>query len=256
MAVSNKRLVRESFGRAAATYDAAAVVQRRVCARLLEELTWENEPPARVLDAGCGTGFGAERLRARWPGARLVGVDFAPAMLAAARRALDDGVAADMEQLPFGPARFDLWWSSLSIQWCDAAAVFAEAARVLAPGGRLAFSTLCPETFAELRAAFAGVDPHRHTLPFSAPEALDRALEDAGLHARRLIRERHTVFYPNLKALLVSIKDIGAHHVGGGARPGLMGRAAWARVEAAYERFRAPSGLPASYDVLLGYAVR
>ena len=55
--------------------------------------------------------------------------------------------------------------------------VFKEAARVLQPGGQVAFSTLCPDTFAELRAAFADVDQHRHTLPFNQPDSLQAALD-------------------------------------------------------------------------------
>lgn len=252
---ASKHRVRDAFDRAAATYDGAAVVQRRVCDRLLEELTWD-QAPSRILDAGCGTGYGAGRLRRRWPDACITGIDFAPAMLELARRELDGCQAADIENLPFAPRSFDLWWSSLSIQWCDAPTVFREAARVLEPRGIVAFSTLCPDTFAEVRAAFDGVDRHRHTLPFNEPEAIRQALEQAGLHGIRLIRERHTVFYPDLKSLLRSIKDIGAHNVGDGGRHGMMGRAAWRQVEAAYEQFRAPGGLPASYDVLLGYAVK
>lgn len=252
--VSIKQRVRDAFDRAAATYDGAAVVQRRVCDRLLEELAWTGEAPRRLLDAGCGTGYGAGQLRGRWPEAHITGIDFAPAMLDMARKEVDSCQAADIEKLPFAAASFDLWWSSLSIQWCNANTVFSEAARVLAPGGQLAFSTLCPDTFAEVRAAFAGIDHHRHTLPFNEPDAIRKALDQAGLHGIRLIRERHTVFYPDLKSLLRSIKDIGAHNVGEGGRPGMMGRAAWRKVEAAYEKFRTPGGLPASYDVLLGYA--
>ena len=251
---SIKHRVRDAFDRAAATYDGAAVVQRRVCDRLLEDLGWEGDPPESILDAGCGTGYGAACLRRHWPHARITGIDFAPAMLALAQKALDHCQAADIERLPFAAQSFDLWWASLSIQWCDAPAVFREAARVLRPGGRTAFSTLCPETFAEVRAAFAGIDEHRHTLPFNEPDAIRQALEGAGLHGIRLIRERHTVFYPNLKSLLRSIKDIGAHNVGEDGRQGMLGRAAWRRIEAAYEQFRTPAGLPASYDVLLGYA--
>jgi malonyl-CoA O-methyltransferase len=62
------------------------------------------------------------------------------------------------------------------------------------------------------------------------------------------------VFYPDLKSLLRSVKDIGAHTVGEGARTGMLGRSAWQRVEAAYEAYRTPQGLPASYDVFLCYA--
>ena len=125
---------------------------------------------------------------------------------------------------------------------------------MLRPAGQIAFSTLCPQTFAELRAAFAGIDPHRHTLPFDDPDAINLALAQAGFDDICLLREKHTVYYPDLKSLLRSIKAIGAQNVGAGGRSGMMGRATWLKVEAAYEQFREPAGLPASYDVLLGYA--
>jgi malonyl-CoA O-methyltransferase len=265
---SIRQRVRESFDRAATSYDTAAVVQRRVCDRLIEMLPNLSSPtppdhPApqlaplaelALLDAGCGTGYGAQLLRGRWPAALITGVDFAPAMLALASRSSDDCCAADIEKLPFAAARFDLWWSSLSIQWCDANAVFAEAARVLRPGGQLALSTLGPHTFSELRQAFAGVDQHRHTLPFSPPEAIGEALTQAGFREISLRRETHTVHYPDLKTLLRAVKAIGAHNVGEGGRSGMMGRQAWQQVQAAYEEHRQSAGLPASYDVILGYA--
>jgi malonyl-CoA O-methyltransferase len=252
---SIKQRVRESFDRAAPTYDAAAVVQRCVCDRLLEELA-PALVPARILDAGCGTGYGARRLRERWPDAHLTGVDFAPAMLRFAQRDTDLCLNADIEKLPFENARFDLWWSSLTIQWCAVDTVFREAARVLRPGGQLAVSTLGPETFAELRAAFNGIDQHRHTLPFSDPEQIAAGLNSAGLKDITLVREIQVVHYPDLKTLLRAVKAIGAQNVGEGARSGMMGRAAWQQLEAAYEQFRQPAGLPASYDVILGKALK
>ena len=249
-----KQRVRESFDRAAITYDAAAVVQRRVCQRLLDELDPALPAPASVLDAGCGTGYGARLLRQRWPAAHISGVDFAPAMLSLAQHETDACFSADIEKLPLPDQHFDLWWSSLSIQWCDNDAVFSEAARVLRPHGRLAVSTLGPDTFHELRAAFSGVDQHRHTLPFSDPDAVSASLVRAGLRDIVLRREKHCVYYPDLKTLLRSVKDIGAHNVGVGARSGMMGRHAWQAVEAAYEAHRQAAGLPASYDVILAYA--
>lgn len=254
----DKRRVRDSFERAATTYDAAAVVQRRVCERLLESLALAipGTTPLALLDAGCGTGYGARLLRGRWPTARITGVDFAPAMLELARRDCNDCCAADIEKLPLADAYFDLWWSSLSIQWCKADAVFAEASRVLRPGGALALSTLGPQTFGELEQAFAGIDPYRHTLPFCAPAAIGEALVRAGFGKVELRRETHAVHYPDLKTLLRAVKAIGAQNVGSGGRSGMMGRSAWQRLEAAYEQYRTPAGLPASYDVILAYATK
>src|SRR5215467_4573945 len=60
-----------------------------------------------ALDVGSGTGFLSFELAAR--GLRVTGVDFAPAMIAEARRkATERGASvrleeADAEQLPFGP---------------------------------------------------------------------------------------------------------------------------------------------------------
>ena len=95
-----------------------------------------------VLDAGCGTGFLTFELAAR--GHRVTGVDFAPAMIAEARRkAAERGVSvrleeADAEQLPFAPGSFDLAISR-HVLWTlphpDAA--IDEWIRVLRPGGRL-----------------------------------------------------------------------------------------------------------------------
>ena len=175
-------------------------------------------------------------------------------MLARAQHATDACYASDIEKLPFTDANFDLWWSSLTIQWCDAGKVFAEAKRVLKPGGQLALSTLGPDTFHELREAFSRVDRHRHTLPFNEAKAIGEALIGAGFKDIRLLRERHTVHYPDLKTLLRAVKAIGAQNVGEGGRNGMMGRDAWKKLETAYEEFRQPAGLPASYDVIFVYA--
>ncbi len=95
-----------------------------------------------ALDAGCGTGFLGFELAAR--GYRVTGVDFAPAMLAEARRkAAERGVAirfeeADAEQLPFADGSFDLAISR-HLLWTlpHPEAAIDEWIRILRPGGRL-----------------------------------------------------------------------------------------------------------------------
>jgi len=249
-----KQSVRASFDRAASSYDAAAGLQRQVCARLLASFNAPIHAPLDMLDAGCGTGYGARLLRQHWPTARIAAADFAPAMLTLARQEADFCLAADIETLPFAEQSFDVWWSNLTIQWCAANHVFSEAARVLRPAGHLAVSTLGPATFHELRTAFTGLDAYRHTLPFSEADQVCQTLADAGFWHITCERETLTVFYPDLKALLRAVKAIGANRVGTGARRGMMGRAAWQALEAGYERQRTDAGLPASYDVIFCYA--
>ena len=99
--------------------------------------------PLDAFDAGCGTGFLSLELAAR--GHRVTGVDFAPAMLAEARRkAGAAGLAirfeeGDAEQLPFAPGGFDLAISR-HVLWTlpHPEAAIDEWIRVLRPGGRLA----------------------------------------------------------------------------------------------------------------------
>ncbi len=259
MSLPEKHRIRSAFSRAAASYDAAAVLQRTVCERLLRQLA-DAPAPGDILDAGCGTGYGVGLLQQRWPQARIVAADFSEAMAVTTRDKVSAApftspatacTIADIEVLPFAAASFDLWWSSLTVQWCDAASVLREAARVLRPGGRLAISTLGTGTYSELREAFAAVDGHRHTLDFAAAEQLADTAASAGLRDIRLHRETLTLCYPDLRQLLGAVKAIGANALGTGRRRGMMGKTAWQALAAAYERQRLADGLPASYDVVL-----
>lgn len=242
-----KHRVRAAFERAAATYDSAAGIQRHICDRLAAGLPALD--PGRILDAGCGTGYALPLLQARFPAARLVGLDLSPAMLDAVRPPAWR-IAGDLERLPLATAAIGLYWSSLALQWCDLPAALKEARRVLGAGGHLAVATLGPGTFAELGAAFAAADAYRHTLAFHGPESIAAMADEAGFRAPRIRQEAYVSHYPDLKGLLQAVKAIGANQVGAGRRTGLMSRAAWQRAESAYEARREPRGLPLTYDVI------
>ena len=97
----------------------------------------ELSPSARVLDLACGTGD-FSRLASR-EGARPVGVDLSAGMLANARPGKAPLVRADAVALPFPPAVFDGAVSGFALRnFSDLPSVFAELARVVRPGGRIA----------------------------------------------------------------------------------------------------------------------
>ncbi len=93
----------------------------------------------RILDAGCGTGGMAARLR---PYGQVVGVDLAPFAVSICRqeRGLRETAVASITDLPFADESFDYAVSLDVISDAgtgnDALAV-AELARVLRPGGRV-----------------------------------------------------------------------------------------------------------------------
>lgn len=103
-----------------------------------------SDRPVRVLDIGSGPGDLAIEVARRLPGASIVGVDLAPAMvdvatgnvLAARLGSRIRFELADAARLPLDDSSVDLVVSSLSLHhWDQAPAVFAELHRVLRPGG-------------------------------------------------------------------------------------------------------------------------
>jgi malonyl-CoA O-methyltransferase len=96
------------------------------------------QEPRRVLDVGTGTGKAARVVARRFPGAEVVGVDLAPAMIAQAKDLLPDEFGtrvrfevADAAALPFEDGSFDL------VVLLNMIPFFSELARVTATGGRL-----------------------------------------------------------------------------------------------------------------------
>jgi malonyl-CoA O-methyltransferase len=248
----SKARIRDSFERAAPTYDAAAVVQRRVCDLLAAGLP-ADLAAGRVLDAGCGTGFAQPMLQQRFPAGHAIALDFAPAMLQRVGTPCCR-LAGDLEHLPLADASIDLYWSSLAVQWCDLPEALTEARRVLTNGGALALASLGPATFHELRAAFAGVDAHRHTLSFHSPEEFRRLATAAGFVAVDVQKHTEIAHYADFKSLLRAVKAIGANQLGEGRRSSLLSRNAFQHAEQAAEAWRTADGLPLTYDVITLYA--
>jgi len=106
-----------------------------------------------ILDVGTGTGTLAMAAIARWPLARVTGIDASSEMLAAAERLADtrlDGpdrarlltAPAFAAELPFEDGTFDLAISSFVLQLVpDRPAALREILRVLRPSGSLAYVT-------------------------------------------------------------------------------------------------------------------
>lgn len=254
----------------------ADFLRREIAGRMHERLALVKIVPARVLDAGCGAGGDLALLQKSYPGSQLIGVDAAPAMMAAAKtpagaikslnallgrllpsKAGVDLLCADFGNLPLGPNSLDLVWSNLALHWHPLPdRVFAEWRRVLRVEGLLMFSNFGPDTMRELRTAFAEIDAAPHVLPFVDMHDFGDQLVEAGFSTPVMDMETITVTYDTAEALLRDARALGGNPLDS-RRRALVGRAAWQRMLDALERQRRPDGkLGLTFEVIYGHAFR
>ena len=262
----DKRQMRRAFSRAAPNYDATAVLQREVCARMLERLEYIKLQPARILDAGSGTGWGTRQLMAKYPAAQMIALDIAIGMLHNAREHTgwwqklfgsqkSTMLCADVEALPIAANSLDMVWSNLAVQWCnDLPATIGDLHRVLKVEGLLMFSTFGPDTLKELRQAFHGVDGHNHLNRFADMHDIGDMLSHGGFAEPVMDMEYLTLTYDDVRSVLQDLKAIGAHNATAGRGQGLMGKNAWKLLVENYEALRRDGKLPATYEVIYGHA--
>lgn len=256
----DRGIVKRRFGRAAAGYDAAAVLQAEVQSRLLERLELLGFTPGRILDLGAGTGRALKPLARAYPKARLTALDLAPGMIREARRRRPrfrkvNFAAGAGEALPFAARSFEMVFSNLMLQWCpEPDPVLGEVRRVLHGRGVFLFTTLGPDTLRELREAWRAVDESEHVHPFMDMHDIGDALVRAGFVEPVMDVEHLTMTYDDARTLMQDLRRIGARNASAGRARGLTGPRRLAAVERAYERFRSEGRLPATYEVVYGTA--
>jgi SAM-dependent methyltransferase len=141
------------------------------------------DPDWVVADLGCGAGH-VSSLVAPFV-RRVIGVDASPAMLAAAEDRVPDNVdlrQGTLEAIPIGDGEVDLALLVLVLHHVpDPARVLAEAARILAPGGRLIVVDMRPHDHEDYRQRMGHV-----WLGFGEGQML-RLLQHARFDAARVV---------------------------------------------------------------------
>jgi malonyl-CoA O-methyltransferase len=240
----DRSAVRRRFERAAASYPKSSRLEAEVGARMLARLDYMKLAPRRILDAGSGPPEGA--LAKRYPGAEVVALDFAFAMLRPRRFRFfrrPRAVCADMERLPLVDDAIDLVWCNMALHWVvDPRAAFGEFARVLSPQGLLMFSTLGPDTLKELRAAAGAARVHA----FVDMHDLGDMLVASGFSAPVMDMEMISIEYAGDRSLLADLRASGQTSARADRARGLAPRSLRERLRTLPAR--------ASFEVVYGHA--
>lgn len=249
----DKRAVAASFSRAAGSYRAAASLQCEVAEQLLALAP--NRQVATVMDLGCASGGQLPALHQRYPEAQLVAADLALGMLQqAAQQPVDNCVwlCGDAESLPLAGGTVELLYSSFALQWCEQIEpLCAELARVVAAAGELLLAVPVAGTLSELRSAWARVDSEIHVNRFASAQRWRAALEKAGFVCEQLELREHRQPHRSVRALLQSIKAVGAHNVNRQRATTATGRG---RLQQLYQHYptAADGSCTATWQVLMG----
>ncbi len=265
----DRNRLRRAFDRAAPKFDSVAALHREIADRMIERLSIIRLNARVILDAGSATGYATKLLRKRFAHSFVIELDHSEVMLrqrANRRRTYvpwsglqRSPVCADFQRMPLAPSSVDLVWSNLALHWADEiSAVFAEAHRVLRPGGLLMFSMFGPDTLKELKSTFR--DTGSRVTGFRVNRFVDMhdvgdVLVKSGYADPVMDMENLTLTYTNVAALLHDLKAQGSSSTQELAHKGLVARNIYAKVVARYEAFRGGGGrVPATFEIVYGHA--
>lgn len=212
-------------------------------------LRWAPEETSTVVDVACGSATAATRVWRRWPAARVVAVDRSAAALpkpgrGAAQPDADRGAAAppdaagtpllvraDATRLPLRDRGADLILCvEAALHFPSRRAFFAEAARVLRPGGRLVLTDLLVDPTLD---TWAELVPAANTE--RTPEEYVASLRAAGLSTVHIADVTVRTWLPYVEALIAAAAEV-SPEAGVAMRRNLAARPVHAYIEAVGKR--------------------
>lgn len=252
--------VRRRFDRAAGAFDDADFAHRAAADGLFERMLPMRLQPDRILDLGSATGKASRELARRFRGSRILSLDVSAAMLRAAgsfrsRFSRIRELQADAARIPLAASSVDLVFANLLLPWIpDVPVCISEVSRVLARGGLFVFSSVGPDSLAEIRRAWASVDDDEHVNRFADMHDLGDALVRGGLEDPVLDVDYLTVRYRDAETLFRDLTATGARNCLSGRRTSLTGRERFRAMRSNLEQAFDEGGLPLKLELIFGHA--
>ncbi|GIU15015.1 methyltransferase domain-containing protein [Shewanella sp. MBTL60-007] len=236
--------IAERFSAAAEHYQSYDVLQQKTASRLLAQMS----PCGRLLDIGAGPGTCFSRFEHI---NQVLCLDIAEGMLKTQSRNFPEHVpiCGDAQNLPIANCSVDSIYSNVALQWCqNLPKAVSEVNRVLTEGGEFNMSIVAKDSLMQLSELGFKVNS------FIDEQELVACFEDEDWQLESFETKAVTVYFSDLRALLQSIKGVGASIVKqqqGVNQPQvtLRGRKDWQALQLKAELSRAPEGLPLTYNI-------
>lgn len=246
------------FSRASRTYDDAAFAQKAIASELASLLALKNRVPSEqdtrplnILEIGCGTGLFTAHILELFPAAKIDALDLSSSMIARAVEKFSASkinfIEKDFREFET-QKRYDLIFSSSSLQWLELEPTFKKVAELLSPCGKFFASIVCKGTFGELQELRRELVPHkmpRKALP-KAMEILAALPFPPAAHYQKEFK----VYYSSALEFFSSIKKLGVTGGDFSSSETALTRLEIFRISKAYEdRYKQAGQILVTYNV-------
>ena len=233
-------------------------ISRESGSRLIEKLddiiyTSENNPK-NILNLGSKVGELSNNLAKKFPDSNIYELELTPEMLSVSKNNKNNKnnkinfINGDFELLPFLSNSFDLIISNQALHYFDFNSILKEVFRVLNKNGLFLFSSLGPDSFKELKNAWAKIDSFPHVHKFWDMHIYGDMLKKFAFIDPVMDCQWVNFNYKNLDQLFLDLKNTGEQLIDIKRRKSLIGKNNFAKL---YDYY--PKNKSGNYDVSLEF---